>query len=70
MWALLFIVAAPSDYTVHSVYEEKEGCIEARQRYVQIFEQSKSKLKTACVLRSRVPQGKRSTLVVLNEVVR
>jgi hypothetical protein len=69
MWALLFIVAAPSDYTIHSTYATHEQCFKAEQRYVSIFEQTGSKLKTRCVLKSRVPPNKESTLVIKKYVL-
>jgi hypothetical protein len=70
MWALLFIVAAPSDYTIHSTYDTHEQCLKAEQRYVSIFEQTGSKLKTRCVLKSRVPANKTSSLVVNTYILR
>jgi hypothetical protein len=64
MWALIFIVAAPSDYNIHSVYKNEQQCIERKQFYDEAFEETNSKMKTRCVLRSRVPENKKSTLVV------
>lgn len=64
MWALIFIVAAPSDYNIHSVYKTEQQCIESKQFYDEAFEKTNSKMKTRCVLRSRVPENKKSTLVI------
>ena len=64
MWALIFIVAAPSDYNIHSVYKTEQQCIEKKQFYDEAFEETNSKMKTRCVLRSRVPENKKSTLVI------
>ena len=64
MWALIFIVAAPSDYNIHSVYKNEQQCIERKQFYDEAFEKINSKMKTRCVLQSRVPENKKSTLVV------
>ena len=64
MWALIFIVAAPSDYNIHSVYKTEQQFIEKKQFYDQAFEETNSRMKTRCVLRSRVPENKKSTLVI------
>lgn len=64
-WALIFWMANPGNYTVHSVYLSQEHCQEKQAYYAEKFTSMKAECKPA----REVKLGTPTNIKVLHDVV-
>ena len=64
-WALIFWVANPGNYTVHSVYLSQDNCL-AKQSY---YQEKFTSVKAECKPAKEVKLGTPTTLTIKRETV-
>jgi hypothetical protein len=69
-WVLIFFIAGqPQDYKIHTGYNKQINCVEAQERYSNIFLQTGSSMRAECRPRNQVQVGRPTTVAYSKHTV-